>query len=143
MRMSRVCFNIGAWPFIVVGVAHIGFSVSRMLSSTRPAIIDAMREYMTPRGVDLLSLYDGYSLTMGVLLIAAGSLNLFFSKLDTDFPERSKSVIAFNIGLSLIVTLLSFKFFFAAPTVLFLISLIAYIVAIALPNKALKTDAPK
>jgi hypothetical protein len=99
MRMSRVCFNIGAWTFIVVGVAHIGFNVPRMLSSTRPAIIDAMREYMTPRGVDLLSLYDGYSLMMGILLIAVGLLNVFFSKLDTDFPVRSKSVIALNIGL--------------------------------------------
>ena len=130
MRRVRILFQIGAWSFILLGMGHLGSQIAFMLSSDPlPPVIQAMSEFIAPlpgSSIDLLSLHNGFSLMMGILLVAVGVLNLFVCGLVPDFPLRSGRVIAFNIGLSALTLLIAIKFFFLVPVVFSLFALVFY-----------------
>ena len=134
MRLTQILFSIGAWNYIVLGLLHIAYFSAITLSPNRPAIVADMRETPTPLGMfgrqtDLLSLYNGFSFMMAVMLIAAGGLSILAQRIDADFPSQSGAILVFNVVLSLVALILSVKFFFGGPVWLFLASFVAYTAA--------------
>lgn len=134
MKLAQILFSVGAWNYIVLGILHIVYFGVITLSPNRPAVVATMRETPTPLGMfgrqmDLLSVHNGFSFMMAVMLIAAGGLSILSQRIDTDFPSQSGAILAFNVVLSLVALMLSLKFFFGGPVWLFLVSFVAYTAA--------------
>ena len=134
MKLTQILFNVGAWNYIVLGLLHIAYFSAITLSPNRSAVVATMRETPTPLGMfgrqmDLLSVYNGFSFMMAIMLIAAGGLSILAQRIDADFPSQSGSIMVFNVVLSLVALVLSVNFFFGGPVWLFLISFVAYTAA--------------
>lgn len=133
MKSSRLLFSIGAWSFLLLGVGHLATQLQLMRSpGPRPAVFEAMESFQAPvlgPPVDLLSLYYGFSLMMGILLVAVGWLGLFFLKREADFPLRGRSLLVFYSALSLITLVLSLRFFFIVPVAFSLVCLVSFVAA--------------
>jgi hypothetical protein len=131
VKLTQILFSIGGWNYIVLGVLHLAYFGAITLSANRPAVVATMRATPTPLGMfgrqtDLLSLYNGFSFMMAVMLITAGGLSVLAQWIDSDFPSHSGAILGFNVVLSLVALILSVKFFFGAPVWLFLVSFVAY-----------------
>jgi hypothetical protein len=134
MKLTQILFNVGAWNYVVLGLLHIAYFSAITLSPNRPAVVATMGETATPLGMfgrqmDLLSVYNGFSFMMAVMLIAAGGLSILAQRIDADLPSRSGAILVFNVVLSLVALILSVKFFFGGPVWLFLVSFVAYLAA--------------
>lgn len=129
-QSARVWLVVGSVSFILLGFGHLVSHLAVMLSTeARPPVVNMMQEYSVPmpgREIDLLSLHHGFSLMMGILLIALGALSLCFPRMDQTFPFRSGPAIGLCVALAAITLVVSLKYFFIVPVLCSLLSLVAY-----------------
>jgi hypothetical protein len=90
-----------------------------------------MRQEQVPlpgRSRSLWTLHVGFSVAMGVLLVAYGGLNAVLILTS----EPSAFVAGFNAAVAAVMTGISVRFFFPVPIVLCSLSAVAFGVALAL-----------
>ena len=120
MAISATLFHCGAGSLLLLGIGH---TLSEFVMGARPsppALAEAMetlkntRVPMPGRQVPLADLLRGFSLMMGLLLIAIGALDYAIVRQGA----VSSAVLSINVALSALGLALSVRFFFIVPIVL-------------------------
>jgi hypothetical protein len=125
MQWYRIFYQIGSWAFILLGVGHLLTQWFAPRTAAQNAIFEAMRNFpMKLAGSDgnLYLYYLGFSSTMGVLLIAYGSLAL----VTASSCSHNLALVALHTGISVLIVLLSLKFFFIVPVVFMSVASLSY-----------------
>lgn len=139
MKRSKICLQIAAWSFILLGAGHLASHLSFTFSNApKPEILQAMHGFIVPvpgSQVDLLSLHEGFSLMMGVLFMAFGTLNLLSTKPGDPVVADCRAPIYLNILVAAVAVLLSVRYFFIVPILLSGVSLACYAAALVTMEK--------
>lgn len=117
MKLLPIVYKTGCWSFIMVGIGHIVTSMFVPNTPERTKIIQEMKNFsisMLGTESNLYLFHEGFSLMMGILLIAYGLINLSFIKLSM-IPEKHIVVINFAVALTALV--ISIRYFFIVPIV--------------------------
>jgi len=117
MKSLPIVYKTGCWSFIMVGIGHIVTSMFVPNTPERTKIIQEMKNFsisMLGTESNLYLFHEGFSLMMGILLIAYGLINLSFIKLSM-IPEKHIVVINFAVALTALV--ISIRYFFIVPIV--------------------------
>ena len=96
MKLSRTLFTIGNILFILIGVLHTVVHYRTLVASElEQAMSQIPAIQLTTRTAEVWDLWEGQSLTMGILLIVIGLLNIFTLKSlgKTAFPPKVISLI--------------------------------------------------
>jgi hypothetical protein len=135
MPSHRALNSVGSWALVALGVGHLVTSQLTPASPARDAVISAMEAFaivMPGRAGNLYQYYSGFSLMMGVLLIAYGALALVALRGKAVDSRADRPVLATNALVSAVAVAMSIQFFFAVPIVLTAVALAAYSGALAL-----------
>ncbi|WP_426449517.1 LIC_13387 family protein [Paenibacillus sp. S-38] len=123
-------YTLASWLVILLGLLHNAVFVSgSMLNVVRrqsSPVYQSMKEYKIDLiGThSLLKFYDGFSLTMGCLLILLGTLNLLVSR-SLPLPALRAAAL-FNAVACLLLTALSLVYFHLLATSFFVLALAGY-----------------
>ncbi|MGF7031166.1 hypothetical protein J2T17_002072 [Paenibacillus mucilaginosus] len=129
---ARRWYTLASWLVVLLGLLHNGAFVSGfLLDAVRrqsSPVFQSMQEYkINLFGThSLLKFYEGFSLTMGCLLILLGVLNLIVSR-SLPLPAL-RSAALFNAVACLLLTGLSLVYFHVLATSLFVLALAGYTV---------------
>lgn len=131
-------FSIGAWCFVVVGVAHLLVQVGA-LAGSRPATLRVALDEMAHASSSLLvldrsllQLFYGFSVTMGLLALGLGILDLVVARQAPHLVTRGRAVLATNLALSAPVLAVSVLAFPEPPIVALAIATAAFALALAI-----------
>ncbi len=110
-------FRIGAWCFVVVGLAHLLVQLTA-LAGSRPATVQRVLDVMAHTSTSLLvldrslgQLFYGFSVTMALSVLGYGILNLVVASRAHHLVAEGRLVPAMNLALSalaLVVSVLAF-----------------------------------
>lgn len=123
VRLNKKLFLIAALVYLILGILHVlgHFVVIYRLKGSlayRAMQLAEVDLFFIKRSV--YRFLNGFSLTMGVLMIAYGVLNLLLlSQFSTVVYNRP--VLLFNGILALCIAVISLVFFVTAPIILFLL----------------------
>jgi hypothetical protein len=131
-RRVRRLADIGAWCFVVIGVAHLFIMALSAVRGVTPAVQhtrDAMRA--TPvslLGLDrhMLQLYLGFSAAMALLAIGTGVVNLAAVRLAPEVLVRGAALLWINLVLAVFVLAVSILAFPWPPIVALAVAVAAY-----------------
>lgn len=130
MKKAKIFFLTGIWTIIILGMGHLLTHFLFMFSSNpKPDIFNKMGEFLAPVPgweIDLLSLHNGFSIMMGILLIAIGFLGHHLMKINIESLNENKYIFLFFLVLSIIISIMTIKFFFVVPVVLSLLSTVSF-----------------
>jgi hypothetical protein len=129
MLSHRVLNTIGSSALVVLGAGHLATSQFTPRSAARDQVVSAMEGFpviMLGRTGNLYQYHTGFSLMMGVLLIAYGVLAFVAFRGRVVDPEADRWILAANVLVSAVAVAASVEFFFAVPIVLTTVALIAY-----------------
>ena len=136
MRWNHIFYKIGAWSYILLGLGHLATQWLSPKSTQQESMLEIMRNFsMNILGSEgnIYLYYMGFSTTMGLLLVAYGYHALVSSRL---FSQNNfylqRHLLLFHIVLSILITLLSIKFFFIAPIAFMCIATLSFILSFML-----------
>ena len=110
-------FKVGAWCFIVIGLAHLLVQLAALTGSPAPGVqrvFDAMSHTSTSLlllGRSLTQLFYGFSVTMALSILGLGILDLVVVRQARQLVARGWAVPGTNLALAslgLAVSLLAF-----------------------------------
>ncbi|GEM_PF-3529057 len=121
MISAETLYHIGSWTIAVLGAGHIGVDLAMRAKVGAPAIEQQMAEFQVPLpGPIQRSLRDfhiGFSMMMGVLLIAFGTLNGILVSQVGAAVAGSATFAGFNAAVCAVTFVLAYRFFFIVPVV--------------------------
>lgn len=129
MRWQNLSYRIGSWAFMVVGLGHL---LSHWLAPSTPeqqAMWASMRQFavvLPGREGNLYQYHTGFSLMMGLLLVAYGAQAWLLIWRRSGPHEIGQQVIYLHILVAAVGLLVAGKFFFAVPVALMAIALAAF-----------------
>lgn len=131
MNYSKNGYKIACWSFILVGTGHIFTDLFGPKTPDQNEFIQTMKDFtiqLAGTETSIFSLHQGFSLTMGALLIAYGLLNLLI--LRNNHPTSpATNILMLNILISVACVVLSALFFFTVPIVLTSLACLGFIVS--------------
>lgn len=131
--MKYKLYFFASLNFVLLGIGHIA---AEFLS----------RLFLNPRDNDLykaMSIYyirifgfsrsiheymEGFSLSMGFLMLIYGVLNLILLKIGKEFILESKAVTLFNASVCLVIVIISVLYFHWPPILLYSISTVSFFI---------------
>ena len=129
--MSEVFFHIAAGSFVLTGLGHTSaelFAGIQNTSEETTRVLEEMKSCLIPmpgRKVSIYTMMRGFSLMMGLLLIAIGVINhLSATTVMTQAP-----MMGLNVAVSALGLFISIRYFFIVPIVLMGIATGAYLTA--------------
>jgi len=116
MKKAKILFVTGTIFFgIICGLGHLSFE----LLEEKPAeVIEGLKELSVifpDREKDMLEVTTGFSLLMGVMLLAYGIINLLLMRKDRKFHLPSKAIVTANLIFALIGFGIAYQYFFIFP----------------------------
>jgi len=134
MKKAKILFVTGTIVFgIICGLGHLTFE---LLEEKPTEVVEGLKELSVvfpDREKDMLEITTGFSLLMGVMLLAYGIINLLLMYKDRQFHLPSKPIVMANLVFALIGFGIAYQYFFIFPiacmgiaTLCFLISLFLY-----------------
>lgn len=137
MRITMISFKIASWTLLLGGILH---TVSDLLSPETPernAIISQMKELTgiaLGTEFNMYSFFQGFSLTMGLLLFGFGALNILILK-NNQGAHLPSNILVLNIIVSLIALTISLNYFFIIPIILTGIPFLGYLISFVTRKK--------
>jgi len=134
MKKAKILFITGTIFFgIICGLGHLTFE---LLEEKPTEVVEGLKELSVvfpDREKDMLEVTTGFSLLMGVMLLAYGIINLLLMYKGRELHLPSKAIITANLIFALIGFGIAYQYFFIFPiacmgiaTLCFLISLFLY-----------------
>jgi len=121
MRLQRLLYKTGAWSFIALGLGHISTYLLAPASAERLEIFEKMQAFIIDMPGSQGNLYEyhlGFSLMMGILLIAYGVQALLSLRVMAATSSDSLPSLPLHTLVSAIVTMMAMRYFFMVPIVL-------------------------
>ena len=122
---AQVLFQVGAWAWVVTGIGHLAITAVLLGRPATPAaetaVLDAMRAHrMTMMGLsrDLLGLFRGFSVAMGLVLALHGAVCVLAAPALAALP----AVVALNAAVSLALLVLAVRALPPPPIVTLLVA---------------------
>ena len=118
MSTSLLLFHAGTWTLMVLGLAHLVIDFISVRQREQPPVFAIMREHQVEMPGRTLKLFDfvrGYSLLIGILLLAFGALCALVAISAPDVIDRVPLIPFFACGVSAICTALAIRYLFAVP----------------------------
>ncbi|WP_437954392.1 hypothetical protein WME76_22650 [Sorangium sp. So ce119] len=122
---AQVLFQVGAWAWVVTGIGHLAITALLLGRPAPPAaetaVLGAMRAHrMTMMGLsrDLLGLFRGFSVAMGLVLALHGAVCLLAAPALAALP----AVVALNAAVSLALLAIAVRAFPPPPIVTLLVA---------------------
>ncbi|SCF28636.1 LIC_13387 family protein [Micromonospora mirobrigensis] len=137
-RRLRRAVRFGAGCLVLVGAGHLAVTAAarRRAPSTREvAAHRAMRAVpvrLLGHGHDMAALHQGFSVTMALLAVGYGSLNLLVLRAAPQAYQRDRSLTALNTAVTGAGFAISLTAFPLPPVVIFGAGLVAQLRALAL-----------
>jgi hypothetical protein len=134
MLSHRSLNTLGSSALVVLGIGHLVTSQMTPQSAALDRVVGAMRGFaivMPGRTGDMFQYYQGFSLMMGILLLAYGVLALLAFRGRAVDRVKERPVLVFNALVSAVALVVSAQYFFAVPLVLTAVALVAYCAALA------------
>jgi len=134
-------FRFGAWCFIVVGVSHLVLTGIAALGAPDLATqraLDAMRAVPTTlpgTRSDMAQLYYGFGVSMALLGIGVGLLNLLVLRLAPGILVRGTALLWLDAAISTLLLAVAVLAFPAPPIVATAAALAAYGWALAMTRR--------
>lgn len=128
MNFTKFSYKIACWAFIVIGVGHIATDLLSPKTHEQIEYIHAMKEFsinLLGTETNIYSLFQGFSIIMGLLFVSYGLINLFFLQ-NHKKNLVAKNIILLNILISLACMLLSLKYLFIVPITLTGLAFLAF-----------------
>jgi hypothetical protein len=128
---AKTLYKTGSVSMMIIGAGHtaVHFALAGNDPASAPLITQMEAFKITVLGSgspSLLDFHQGFSITMGMLLLFTGLQNFFLSgNLSSAFNKHKGSVLLPSL-LAGITFILSLKYFFIVPQALSPIALIAY-----------------
>ena len=125
--MSSILYRVGAWCWIVTGLAHLIIDAALSLAPASPdsaRLNAAMRAHAFAVGGirrTTLDLFNGISITMGLAIAVAGVLFLMIARF-AETMERARGAAAFGLVASLTSLAVAVVFLPIPPIVTFTVS---------------------
>lgn len=129
MPTHRILSTFGAAAFMIVGAGHLLTHALAPSTPERQAIVQAMKGYavrLPGRAGTLFEYHEGFSLTMGVLLIAFGALSLIVLRQSAARPAELRGTLLLQTVVAGICAALSARYFFAVPLFLTTLAALAF-----------------
>lgn len=141
MRKAFQSFRIGASLQIVTAGLHLigHFSARDPANETEAQLLELMMSYrLDVGGVErtMMDLFQGFSLTFAVLLVYVGLLNLILLGHLRAGAKAFRWAALINLALTGVLVVVSALTFPLPPTVLFALSGLAFLAALALGRPA-------
>ncbi|WP_437507225.1 LIC_13387 family protein [Sorangium sp. So ce1099] len=122
---AQVLFQVGAWAWVVTGLGHLAITALLLGRPATPAaetaVLGAMRAHrMTMMGLsrDLLGLFRGFSVAMGLVLALHGAVCVLAAPALAALP----AVVALNAAVSLALLAIAARAFPPPPIVTMLVA---------------------
>ncbi|WP_437672551.1 LIC_13387 family protein [Sorangium sp. So ce131] len=121
---AQVLFQVGAWAWVVTGLGHLALNallLRRPATPAKTALLGAMRAHrMSMMGLsrDLLGLFRGFSVAMGLVLALHGAVCVLAAPALAALP----AVVALNAAVSLALLVLAVRAFPPPPIVTMLVA---------------------
>ncbi len=132
MNLKTKSFNIASWSLAFGGLFH---SFSDLLSPKTTERIEIMNQmkaltsHILDTEFNMLSFFQGFSLMMGLLTFAYGTINVMLLKSYKDI-EIPNNILILNTLVTLVCLILSIQYFFIIPIVLTGIPFLGYLTAL-------------
>lgn len=131
--MKNKLYKAGSICMIILGVLHTLYFIFAV-ASKEPIIYDTLSG-VTKKGViwilgerSLLEYYNGYSLSMGLLLVSYGLLAMV--------TKRTCKAVILSVIISFSALIISIVYFHVLAYTLMALSFIAYVLALLVKEKA-------
>ena len=124
-------YKIASWALVLGGLVH---SIADLTSPKTAEQIEFMNQMKKFTGqvlgteFNMFSFFQGFSLTMGLLLIGYGALNVLILK-NNQKEDLPTNILTLNILVTLVSVMLSIKYFFIIPTILTSIPFVGFIIS--------------
>jgi len=134
MTKSGRFFQIGSWGLVVTGLFHLVGHLSGSPDASNDgkrklfALADDLGFKFTGARRSLLDLYEGFSLSVAILLVFAGLTALAIARSDHDALVRRTAIQ--NSAMSGLLAAVSLAHFYALPTVFLFVVFLAYFAAL-------------
>ena len=118
MQSAEILFHVGAGTLVLLGIAHTLAEVLGPRRALPPEVAEAIltmkntRVAAPGREVPLYDLMRGFSLMMGLLLVALGATQHLLATVAIE----STATLSTCVGVSAIGLLMSVRYFFIVPT---------------------------
>ncbi|MBK9965129.1 MAG: hypothetical protein IPP07_09635 [Holophagales bacterium] len=145
-KLSLVAFRVGAWTSILTALAHLAGHVAgpeAPKNETEAVLTELMTSYGfalpgAPRRT-MMELFDGFSLTFTLFLALTGILALAIARSRGAVPELYRFTAVALAGTYGILSGISLRHFFLAPTLCLALAFVAFAVSLAAEGR----PAPK
>ena len=116
MKIARISFLTGTILFgVICGLGHLSFE---LLEEKPSEVVEGLKELSVvfpDREKDMLEVTTGFSLLMGVMLLAYGIINLLLMYKDRQLQLPSKPIVVANLVFALIGFGIAYQYFFIFP----------------------------
>ncbi len=118
MTTSILLFHAGTWTLMVFGLGHLFIDLMMANRRDQPPVFAVMRRHhveLPGRKMQLLDFVRGYSLLIGILLLAFGALCALLVISAPEILIQVPLIPFFACGVSAICTALAVRYLFAIP----------------------------
>jgi len=137
MKKAKILFVTGTIFFgIICGLGHLTFE---LLEEKPTEVVEGLKELSVvfpDREKDMLEVTTGFSLLMGVMLLAYGIINLLLMYKDRQFHLPSKPIVMANLVFALIGFGIDYQYFFIFPIACMRISTLSFLISLFLYKSA-------
>lgn len=137
--IALLFYKIGSLSFVLLGAGHLATYFSAPETVERLNVIHAMQRFtinLAGTESNLFLFHEGFSLMMGILLIAYGLLNFDIIRKVPDIILSSAFLLRLNLVVSFVSLAISIHYFFLIPILFTAISLICFLSVIGLTIKS-------
>jgi len=131
--MNTFAFIIGSICYLLIGVGHTALYLTHRGRAGKGRAISLLKNtHVTILGdrTTLFSLYEGYSLMMGGLLVAFGVLNLMVIYIFSGGLSELRPIIVFDVVVAAASVLMFRKYAFFLPVALSGLATLGYLLAL-------------
>jgi len=137
MKIARITFLTGTIFFgIICGLGHLTFE---LLEEKQQDVVEKLKELTVvfpDRESDMFLLITGFSLLMGVMLLAYGIINLLLTVKNKKIQLPSKTIVLANLVFSFIAFTIAYQYFFIFPIACTGIAMLCFLISLILYNRS-------
>ncbi len=129
MLCQKLCYRIGSWAFILLGVGHLFTQWFAPKTADYEILFNVMRNFainMLASQGNLYKYHVGFSLTMGMLLIAYGIQSLLAVSFGGQTPEVERRLFVLHTLVSALMVVMAIKYFFLIPIVFMSVAFLSF-----------------
>lgn len=135
MKTAKITYLTGIISFGIIGLGHIVLELTGQKPAEITQTMERLTVVMPGKGTNMLLLCTGFSLVMGIMLIAYSMINMLYIFKNKQVTLPPKSIILTNLLLSIIILALAYKYLFIVPVVFMGIAFICFILSLILIRK--------